>query len=41
MTDDKTQTQLNHYSWTVMVNFISQNQAIMKIINFKETKCIK
>ena len=41
MTDDKTQTQLNHYSWNVMVNFIRQNPAIIKIINFKETQYIK
>ena len=40
MTDDKTKTQLNHYSWNFLVNFISQNPDIIKIINFKERKCI-
>jgi len=40
MTDDKTQTQLNHYSWNVLLKFISKNPANIKLINFKETKCI-
>ena len=30
MTDDKTQTQLEHYSWNVLVSFISQNPEIIK-----------
>ena len=35
MTDD-TNPQINHYLWNALVNFISQNPAIIKIINFNE-----
>ena len=35
MTDDKN-PQIYHYLWNALVNFISHNPAIIKIINFNE-----